>query len=42
MPKYLIVMTEKERVEWERKATEDGRTLANWIRFCLNTAKVKK
>ena len=42
MPKYLIVMTEKEREEWERKAKADGRTLASWIRQCLNKAKVNK
>lgn len=42
MPKYLIVMTEKEIEEWKQKATADGRTLASWIRYCLNKAKVKK
>ena len=41
MPKYLIVMSEEERAEWERKAKEDGRTLASWIRYCLNKANKK-
>lgn len=42
MKKYLIVMTEKEREEWERKAKADGRTLAGWIRHCLNNVSKKK
>ena len=42
MSKYLIVMSDKERADWERKAKEDGRTLASWIRYCLNKDTKKK